>query len=100
MLKFLTAAIIREAAYVGAAITITVDAIVLMAQTAAAGITAAWVAVYVRSVSTPRVAADERVEEAVVAARNAALADVSSLTPVGRPARARKATQKAAAKPR
>lgn len=100
-MKYVTKAFTREAAALGAAISITVAGISTMAGASAttqgiiSGITAAWVGWYVRSVSTPRAAANERIEAAAESARNAALADVSSLAVAERPGEARKAVAKA-----
>lgn len=104
MRTFLRNAFVREAPFVGAGVTITIDSVMLLmgasevTALAVGAIGAAWVAVYVRAVSTPRELAEERAEEAVSAARDAVLADVSRLTPLAAPARARKPVRKPAAK--
>lgn len=85
MRQFLANAFTREAAYFGGAISITVDAVLLLAdagqQAQAAGhaICAAWIAWYVRAVSTPRVAAEERVAEARKASQDETVAYLHSL---------------------
>lgn len=85
MKTLLANAFTREAAYLGGAVSITVDAILLLsdvsqqAQAAGHAICAAWVAWYVRSVSTPRVAAEERVAEARKASQDSTVAYLASL---------------------
>jgi ABC-type Fe3+ transport system permease subunit len=102
---YLRNALIREAPYVGAAVSATALGGCTLAGVSegtiavVATITAAWVAVYVRSVSTPREAADQRVEEAAQAARDQALAAVAALALPSKQARPRKATQGAAKRP-
>lgn len=99
MSHYLRNAFVREAPYVGAAISITIDGILLLAgastiaQGIAHGITAAWVAVYVRSVSTPREAAEERVAAARKATQDETIAYLHS---VKKPTRTRAATKKKA----
>lgn len=104
-MTFLRNAFVREAAFVGAAITITIDSVLILvgvdpvASVAIGAIGTAWVAVYVRAVSTPRELAEERAEERVSAARDAVLADVGRLAAAKRPAQPRKAVAKAAKRP-
>lgn len=75
----------REPAMLGAALSITLDGAALLAGVSSTaqgilhGITAAWIALGVRLLSTPTVKVAERETELKASARNEALADVASL---------------------
>lgn len=75
----------KEPVFLGAALTVTADAVALLAgasdttQTVLHGVTVAWVAWVVRTLSTPTVKADAAVDAATEHGRNAAIADIALL---------------------